>query len=136
MADYAELLKRVRSQLPAEVFKTERLEIPRFEVANVGSKTFIKNFLDICSIIRREPEQLLRYLAKELATPSALEGKHAMFQGRFSPQTIEDKFRRYLDTYVLCGECGKPDTRLIKEERLSFVKCEACGARRVVPRLK
>ena len=28
-----------------------------------------------------------------------------------------------------CPECGKPDTNLVKEDRINFLVCEACGAR-------
>jgi len=38
--------------------------------------------------------------------------------------------------YVLCSECKKPDTILIKENRMTFVKCEACGARKRVEDIK
>jgi translation initiation factor 2 subunit 2 len=30
---------------------------------------------------------------------------------------------------VLCRECGKPDTRLERVERVYVIRCEACGAR-------
>ena len=34
--------------------------------------------------------------------------------------------------FVYCKECGKPDTKLIKDERKYYIKCEACGAKRYV----
>jgi translation initiation factor 2 subunit 2 len=38
----------------------------------------------------------------------------------------------YTETFVLCSECGKPDTRINKEGRVLVLECEACGAHRPV----
>ena len=34
--------------------------------------------------------------------------------------------------FVLCKECKKPDTELLKEDRLLFIHCLACGAKHSV----
>ena len=34
--------------------------------------------------------------------------------------------------FVICKECGKPDTELKKENRLNFINCLACGAKHPV----
>jgi len=31
--------------------------------------------------------------------------------------------------FVVCKECGKPDTELIKQGRITLIKCLACGAK-------
>lgn len=135
--DYSDLLKRARGALPKEALKErERFEIPRLDSTIVGNRTFVKNLVDVAQVLRREPDHLMKWMAKELASAGQIEGKGAIFQGKFTPQAIGAKFQQYLDTYILCGECGKPDTRLIKEERLLILKCEACGAKRSVPKIK
>ena len=35
-------------------------------------------------------------------------------------------------TYVVCTECGRPDTKIVKEDRVMVLECEACGARRPI----
>jgi translation initiation factor 2 subunit 2 len=45
---------------------------------------------------------------------------------------INQKVEQYVKEFVLCKECGKPDTELSKEDRMSFVKCLACGAKHSV----
>ncbi|MHA1988975.1 MAG: translation initiation factor IF-2 subunit beta, partial [Promethearchaeota archaeon] len=49
---------------------------------------------------------------------------------------IQKKIESYVKEYVLCKECGKPDTKLIKEGRITFLKCEACGAKSSVKSIK
>jgi len=34
--------------------------------------------------------------------------------------------------YVLCDVCNKPDTNIQREGKKLFLKCGACGARRVI----
>ena len=38
-------------------------------------------------------------------------------------------FEQYAKEFVICKECGKPDTQIEKEDRLSFLHCLACGAK-------
>ena len=38
----------------------------------------------------------------------------------------------YTETYVICSECGLPDTKMVKEDRTLMLECEACGARRPI----
>ena len=45
---------------------------------------------------------------------------------------IEEKIDNFVERYVLCTECGKPDTRLSKEDRITILQCDACGAHRPI----
>jgi translation initiation factor 2 subunit 2 len=127
--DYERLLGRALEQIPKEVFEKSRFEIPEADVSTVGNRTILRNFKDILSTLRREPSHLMKYLVRELGTAGNVEGSQAVFQGRFTKSTVDDRIRRYVEEFVFCRECGKPDTRLIKYERIHMLKCEACGAR-------
>jgi len=35
-------------------------------------------------------------------------------------------------SYVICSECGLPDTKMTKDGRTLMLECEACGARRPI----
>ncbi len=133
--DYDALLERAKKQLPESVLVKERFEIPVLRSIIVGNRTFIKKFTDVCDYIRRDPKHLLKFLAKELGTQGEIEGGDAVFQGKFSNAVINKKFERYVKDYVLCHECGKPDTKLFKEGRIMMLKCEACGAIRPVEKI-
>ena len=47
-------------------------------------------------------------------------------------EKLEEKFEDYVNTFVTCSECGKPDTHLVKEGRTQVIECMACGAKRPV----
>jgi len=83
----------------------------------------------VAEALNRKPEHLLRFLSKELATAGGFEGDLAVFQGRFTPETLSRALNVYVRECVLCPVCGSPDTRIVREERLKFLICEACGAK-------
>ncbi len=134
--DYEQLLERALRQVPKHVTKHERFEIPRARVVIIGTRTIIQNFKEICDILRREPRHLARFLLRELATAGDIEGDMLALQGKFSRSAINRLIKIYTESYVICPVCGSPDTRLVKEKRLMFLVCEACGARSSVRPLR
>lgn len=129
MEDYERLLNRAREQVPPEVFESKRFDIPRAVIFVEGNRTIIKNYKDITLVLNRDPQHLLKFLMRELATSGVIEGQRAVFQGKFASRTLDELISRYTKTYVLCSECGKSDTHIEKQDRFQFLVCEACGAK-------
>ncbi len=109
---------------------TERIQIIKPSITFHGNKTIISRFEQFCNSIRRDKDQVAKFLYKELATSGSVDSGKLILQTR-SPIT-EDKIQKYLKNYVYCSECGKPDTVLQREDRFFVLKCEACGARKTV----
>lgn len=127
--DYNKLLDRARSQIPDKIFKQSRFEAPIPDSTIEGNRTFLRNWHQIVSDLHRDENHLLKFLTKELATSANIEGQRAVFSGKHQRVTLNDLITRYLKEYVICPECHKPDTNLVKEDRITFLVCEACGAR-------
>jgi translation initiation factor 2 subunit 2 len=127
--DYESLLRRARSQIPEIASKRERLEIPKLQYVVVGMRTIIHNFKEIADVLNRDPQHLLKYLTGELATAATLQESRIIFQGKFPAETLERLLQRYMETFVVCPICKRPDTKIVREKRLSFLVCEACGAK-------
>ena len=106
-----------------------RFEIPPVDVVWEGQKTFLRNFSEYPKILRRDPDKILQYLAKEFAVPAQLLGEKAMFIGKRDPDDFTRLFGIYIKDYVKCSTCGSPDTKIEKENRIPFLICEACGAK-------
>ena len=79
--------------------------------------------------LRRDPEKLLLYLNKELASAGYIAGERVIFLGRKEPSSFGALIDRYVKDYVICPVCGSPDTRTEKSKKVGFLLCEACGAR-------
>ncbi len=132
---YEELLKRARSQLPETASKRERLEIPRLHYSVVGMRTIIHNFREVAEVLNRDPQHILKFLTGELATAAIIQESRVIFQGKFPRDSLERLLQRYMETFVTCPVCKRPDTKIVKEKRLSFLVCAACGAKSSVRHL-
>ncbi len=134
--EYEELLKRAMEQRPKEIVEKSRFEIPK-AISNIqGNRTIITNFSRIAQTLNRDKKHLMKFFDRELATNGVLSEQSAEFIGRFSNSQINSKIEKYVEEFVLCKECGKPDTKLLKEDRHTILKCTACGARRPVRSIK
>ena len=127
--DYDSLLKGAIQKLPKKAAKKKRFEIPQIVSIVQGNKTIIRNFGDILSVLRRDERHLSKFFFKQLATPGNVEGKLLILQRKVPRSLLQKKLEDYIREYVYCKVCGEPDTILSKEDRISFMRCEACGAR-------
>jgi translation initiation factor 2 subunit 2 len=130
--DYRTLLARARGKLPEKAIAKERFQLPEMDVIYEGKTTVFRNFGDIVDLIRREPSQVLGFLLKELGTAGTQDGRRVVFKGRVASKAIEDRIKNFVEMYVLCQECNRPDSHLNKEGRTVILECEACGAHRPV----
>jgi len=112
--EYEELLERARSQIPPDVFekKHERLSISRPESRIQGSRTVLYNIKEISDQLNRDTDHLLKFLSKEMATASSMEGNYALFQGTFRNSVFRNLLDRYVQDYVTCPVCGGIDTKI------------------------
>lgn len=128
--EYEKLLGRLQQNVSSTNRReVSRLEIPDPQVIWVGQRTIFRNFMEFPKALRREPEKLLLYLNKELASAGYIAGDRVIFLGRKEPSSFGALIDRYVKDYVICPVCGSPDTRTEKSKKLGFLLCEACGAR-------
>jgi len=130
---YEKLLKRIdgeRSKNSAEI--DSRFELPAVDVMWEGQRTYLRNFSDFPKILRRDSAKLLQYLSKEFAVPAERIGDSAMFVGRRDPDDFTRLLKIYVNEYIMCPTCKSPDTRTEKDKRISFLICEACGAKSTI----
>jgi len=134
--DYESYLERALSKLPKDKGSDERFSVPKPRVFAEGKTTVLENFTGIVNTLNRDPEHLIKFLLGELGTAGKIDGSRAVFQGNFSRELLENNINAYVHEYVLCSECGKPDTHLVREDRALMIRCDACGAHRSVRKRK
>ena len=127
--DYDDLLEKAHKELPEDAGTGERFEAPTLDVFTEGNKTIIRNFSQVLQKIRRTPDHILKYFTKEFAVPAERLGDKAMFIGKRAPDDFTRLFQIYVKDYLECPTCKSPDTKIVKENRISFLICEACGAK-------
>jgi translation initiation factor 2 subunit 2 len=129
-SDYEILLKRIQDKIGDTKKETStRFELPVVDVMWEGQKTYLRNFSEFTKILRRDPDKVLQFLSKEFAVPAERLGDKAMFVGRRAPDDFTRLLQIYVKDYLECPTCKSPDTKIVKENRISFLICEACGAK-------
>ncbi|HXW66810.1 MAG TPA: translation initiation factor IF-2 subunit beta [Thermoplasmata archaeon] len=132
MESYQSLLERARAKLPPVQIGSDRFQVPEPDVMTDGKNTVVRNFQEIAGVLRREPDHVIQYLAKELGCPGVLDLPRGVLKSRLTKDQIALRIREYTAKYVICSECKRPDTHLEKQGRLTLLVCEACGAQRPV----
>jgi translation initiation factor 2 subunit 2 len=127
--DYKSMLDRAYEKLPEVLVEEDRFQIPRAIVTRQGRRSVIQNFKEIAERLQRPPEHILKFLLRETATRGNFDGDKVVFQGRFNADSIRNLVEIYTNKYVICPVCGRPDTHVVRDKRLSFLQCDACGAR-------
>ena len=133
---YEDLLDGAYKQLPEVSEAVARFEIPTIKGSMQGNKTVITNLPQIASQLRRDFDHLFKFLLRELATTAEVKKGEIVFVGKFRSEFLNQKIEKYFKEFVGCHQCGKPDTNLTKEQGVTFLRCEACGARASVRTIK
>ena len=109
-----------------------RLSVPDPEGETDGSFTRLTNIAAMADALGREPDHLHRFIQRTFGTNGQFDGNQARYNGSFSISDFDAAVEEYAAEYVLCSECGLPDTVLAKEDGIDMLRCEACGAFRPV----
>ncbi|MCE5298214.1 MAG: translation initiation factor IF-2 subunit beta [Methanoregulaceae archaeon] len=133
---YEALLKKAYANVTEQSESTDRFIVPEAKVYIEGKTTILENFAEIADVVRRDQDHLMKYLLGELGTAGKIDGTRAIFNGKFESSLINGLVKGYVDDYVICSECGKPDTRLVKDDRVLLLRCDACGGHRPVRKRK
>ena len=132
METYETLLDSAYKEIKPITGKSERFEVPKIEGHLEGNKTILINIPQIASYLRRDINHLLKFLLKELASSGKMHGSQLILQTKIPSAKINEKIKQYTDEFVICRECKKPDTELIKDKEFLFIHCLACGAKHSV----
>lgn len=130
--NYEKLLDKAYENVKETVSSSERFETPKIKGHFEGNKTMLTNFSQLASTLRRKPEHFQKFLLKELAVSGHKDSERLILNRKVPSSKINEKIQDYVNEFVLCKECKKPDTELLKEDRVTFLHCLACGAKHPV----
>ena len=127
--DYDEMLDQAVEETPDIEGTSERFEVPDPDIRQEGNMTVFENFQAVTDRLSRDEDHVMKFLQNELGTSGHIDERgRARLTGEFRERRIEDAVDAYTETYVLCPECGLPDTQLKTEQGTTVLRCEACGA--------
>jgi translation initiation factor 2 subunit 2 len=134
--DYQDLLKRVHSVTSTKRIEDDRFKVPKVDVFYEGNTTVLKNFDKIIDVLNRDADHFLKFLLGSVGTAGEISSGRVIFQGKIPMKTLQDRLDEYVNTYVICSECNRPDTHLMKKDRTLLIRCDACGAFRSIGSMK
>lgn len=84
----------------------------KVESSGNGVKTALPNLEAICRALKREPEQVCKYIGFELGT--TVSAKHAVYtaRGEREREQIQKVLDSFIVSWVVCPCCGDPGTKL------------------------
>ena len=127
LLNYDFLLERARKQLESINVETERFVIPDLENLLQGKKTLLRNAVQVAKTLKRDVQHMLKYFVKETGVPATCDDTKIVLNGMVNSYKINQIYHKYIDEFVLCKQCKKPETRIITEKGVLLLKCDACG---------
>ena len=128
--DYEDSLERAMTNTPDVEGSGERFQLPDPDVRQEGNVTVFENFPAVLDRLDRDRAHVMRYVQNELGTSASIDDRGRLrLTGEFRAERLDTVVSAYADAYVLCPECGLPDTTLEKERGTEVRQCSACGAR-------
>ncbi|HOW29065.1 MAG TPA: translation initiation factor IF-2 subunit beta [archaeon] len=133
---YNPLLDRLYMALPAKTKETTRFELPKAQSIIQGKQTIWKNFVKVAKDLNRDPDLLYKFVMKEISTSSTIVNDQSLvLNGVFDNHKINIILDKFINIFVLCSACKKPDTSISTHNNVKILKCTACGAVTPLPKL-
>lgn len=133
---YEDLLDSAYSNIKVNIEDTtSRFEVPKVIGHHEKNKTVLTNFFQIASHIRRDSNHIIKFLTRELASQAEVNNDRLLLSRRLSSKEINDRIQKYVNSFVLCPKCKKPDTKIIEENSKIFIQCLACGNKSQINKL-
>ena len=129
------LLEKAKKNLPETIEYKGRFSPPMINSFIQGNKTIITNLKDISKYLNRDFNHLVKFFVKEFACSYLVKDDRLILTGRFNERKLNEKLEKYINVYVICKECGSPDTKLERKDNILYLKCMACQAEYPVPKI-
>ncbi|MCL5009848.1 MAG: translation initiation factor IF-2 subunit beta [Candidatus Parvarchaeota archaeon] len=132
--EYEDLLNKILKE--KKVGRSERFNPPQVDISISGQKTVI-NADTFSKYINRPLTHIAKYLMHELTTSGQIDANGKIIMGgKFSRHLVQEKLNSYIKEYVICRQCGSPDTQIKKVENNFVITCLGCGAEYPVGKIK
>ena len=99
-----------------------------------GIKTVIPNISEVALALHREPGEVNKFFGTELGAQTTYNADtdRAVVNGAHNDQVLQSAIKKYIDVFVLCPQCGLPETDYKIKSGCIYHKCMACGAKEMV----
>jgi len=132
--DYEEMLDEAYENVEVSE-ESGRFEVLKVKGHHEGVRTIISNFGQIVACLRRDVNHVVKFLNKELASSGEVRGDRLILSRKLASNDINEKIEKYVNQFVLCPKCKKPDTELENDKGKAFLRCLACGEKQEIHKI-
>ena len=118
---------------PEYRYKMPRI-IGKVEGRGNGIKTAIPNMAQLAQSLDRDPGEVTKFFGCELGAQTTwnAETERAIVNGAHTTQDLQQNVFKYIELFILCQQCGNPETEYKIKNEIISQKCAACGHKDVV----
>ncbi len=117
-----------------------RLKLPPLNMCKYRTtRTCWSNFAQMCTILNRPADHVLKFIERDLAVTASINGKSQLILPiRIEARGMAHILDHYVKKYVLCMRCQSHRTKMHKDKvrRIHFVTCAVCLAESAAPPMK
>ena len=95
-----------------------------------GIKTVIPNIAEVALSLHRSPAEVCKFFGTEIGAQTSYNEKddRAVVNGQHTDPQLQDMMHKYIEKYVICPNCGLPETEYKIKNGCIYHRCAACGA--------
>lgn len=99
-----------------------------------GIKTVVPNITDVAMSLHRDAGEVNKFFGCELGaqTTYSAETDRAVVNGAHTDTVLQQMMHRYIQGFVICPNCGLPETVYKIKSEIIYHNCAACGAKEML----
>ncbi|KAI1858324.1 uncharacterized protein JN550_012774 [Neoarthrinium moseri] len=111
-------------------YKMPRLQV-KVEGKGNGIKTVVVNLSTIAQSLARPGGHVIKWFGLDLGAQTNMDppDDRWIINGAHDGETLQKSLFIFIEKYVLCDDCGNPETDLVIKDDVVRKDCKACGAR-------
>lgn len=111
-------------------YKMPRLQV-KVEGKGNGIKTVVVNLSTVAQSLARPGGQVVKWFGLDLGAQTNMDppDDRWIINGAHDGETLQKSLFIFIEKYVLCDDCGNPETDFVIKDEVVRKDCKACGAR-------
>lgn len=107
------------------------LTIP--DVTFMNRKTYVKNFGDLCDRLGKTQLEIKAFFETDMNAVMSIDSNNMLIiTGRYNQIQVKKVLTNYVKQNMMCGECKSTDTEMVKENRITYLKCKKCYSKKSI----
>ena len=94
-----------------------------------GIKTVLTNIIELGESLNRDHEEITKFFGYELGAQMTIDDDRYILSGSHQTSALQTRLCKYIEKFVLCYKCKKPETvyKISSRDGLVSQKCGGCG---------